>query len=59
MPRDHDRKGFRYWKNPGAMREYLVGGDAGRFCGFLKSFVNAVFSFLGAEVIAVAACETK
>lgn len=56
---DHDRKGFRYWKNPGAMKEYLVEGDAGRFCGFLKSFVNAVFSFLGAEVIAVAACETK
>jgi amino acid transporter len=41
------------------MKEYLVEGDAGRFCGFLKSFVNAVFSFIGAEVIAVAACETK
>jgi amino acid transporter len=41
------------------MKEYLVTGDAGRFCGFLKSFVNAVFAFLGAEVIAVCSCETK
>lgn len=56
---DRDLKGFRYWKNPGAMKPYVLEGDSGRFCGFLKSFVNAVFSFLGAEVIAVAACETK
>ncbi|KAI5850148.1 amino acid permease/ SLC12A domain-containing protein [Tricharina praecox] len=56
---DKDRKGFRYWNSPGAMKPYLATGDSGRFCGFLKSFVNAVFSFLGAEVIAVAACETK
>ncbi|KAF8544723.1 amino acid permease/ SLC12A domain-containing protein [Trichophaea hybrida] len=56
---DKDRKGFQYWKNPGAMKEYLVTGNAGRFCGFLKSFVNAVFAFLGAEVIAVCSCETK
>ncbi|KAI5777570.1 amino acid permease/ SLC12A domain-containing protein [Geopyxis carbonaria] len=54
-----DRLGFRYWKHPGAMKEYMLDGHAGRLCGFLKSFVNAVFSFLGAEVIAVAACETK
>lgn len=43
----HDRIGFRYWKNPGAMREYLVLGATGRFLGFLKSFVNAyVFIFI-------------
>lgn len=55
----HEPVGFRYWNNPGAMREYLVDGRVGYFLGFLKSFVNAVFAFLGAEVIAVAACETK
>ncbi len=22
---DHDRKGFRYWKHPGAMKTYLKG----------------------------------
>jgi len=37
------------------MKPYVLEGDRGKFCGFLKSFVNAVFSFLGAEVIAVAA----
>lgn len=40
----HDRLGFRYWKNPGAMREYLVLGNTGRFLGFMKSFVNAYVS---------------
>ncbi|KAF8244923.1 hypothetical protein K440DRAFT_655769 [Wilcoxina mikolae CBS 423.85] len=54
----HDRTGFRYWKNPGAMNEYLVAGARGRFCGFLKSFVNACFAFSGSEVICVAASET-
>lgn len=37
----HDRIGFRYWSDPGAMRAYLVPGATGRFLGFLKSFVNA------------------
>lgn len=41
---NHDRLGFRYWKNPGAMREYLVLGNTGRFLGFMKSFVNAYVS---------------
>jgi amino acid transporter len=70
----HDRIGFRYWNNPGAMNEYLVSGARGRFCGFLKvmqpprstaaannggkSFVNACFAFSGSEVICVAASET-
>ncbi|KAA8903284.1 amino acid permease/ SLC12A domain-containing protein [Sphaerosporella brunnea] len=54
----HDRLGFRYWKNPGAMNEYLVPGARGRFCGFLSSFVNACFAFSGSEVICVAASET-
>lgn len=55
---DHDRLGFRYWKNPGAMKPYLKPGGAGKFYGFLKSFVNACFSFGGSEVICVAASET-
>lgn len=54
----HDRIGFRYWKTPGAMNAYLVPGRRGQFCGFLKSFVNACFSFGGSEVICVAASET-
>lgn len=26
---DHDRKGFRYWRDPGAFRPYLAQGDTG------------------------------
>ncbi|KAI5799059.1 amino acid permease/ SLC12A domain-containing protein [Geopyxis carbonaria] len=55
---NHDRLGFRYWKNPGAMKAYLVPGPRGQFLGFLKSFVNACFAFGGSEVICVAASET-
>ncbi|KAH8144300.1 uncharacterized protein LAJ45_11725 [Morchella importuna] len=54
----HDRIGFRYWNDPGAMRAYLKPGATGRFLGFLKSFVNACFAFGGSEVICVAASET-
>lgn len=37
---DHDRKGFRYWKNPGAMKEVYDTGDAGRFLGLWSTFVT-------------------
>ncbi|OAX80418.1 hypothetical protein ACJ72_05253 [Emergomyces africanus] len=54
---DHDRRGFRYWKNPGAMREYVATGDKGRFLGFFSTLVNAAFSFGGVEMVASAAGE--
>lgn len=54
---DHDRRGFRYWKNPGAMREYVSTGAEGRFLGFFSTLVNAAFSFGGVEMVASAAGE--
>lgn len=54
---DGDRRGFRYWKNPGAMKEYKGTGDKGRFLGFFSTLVNAAFSFGGVEMVAVAAGE--
>ena len=30
---DGDRKGFRYWRNPGAFKPYLSTGDWGNFLG--------------------------
>lgn len=30
---DHDRKGFRYWKDPGAFAPYLAKGSLGNFIG--------------------------
>ncbi|OAA59185.1 proline permease PrnB [Niveomyces insectorum RCEF 264] len=42
---DHHRLGFHYWKDPGAVREYLAKGAGGRFTGFLYVWVFSVFSF--------------
>lgn len=53
---DHDRIGFRYWKNPGALagaglEPSHIGLD--RFLGMLSVIVNAAFSFQGMELVAV------
>ena len=40
-----DRIGFRYWKNPGPMREYLHTGALGRFLAFWKVFIQATFRY--------------
>ena len=34
---DNDRRGFRYWHNPGAFKSYLDSGAAGNFYGFWVS----------------------
>lgn len=44
---DHDRKGFRYWKKPGAMKPAYRTGDTGRFLGLWSTFVTATFAYLG------------
>jgi yeast amino acid transporter len=53
---DHDRRGFRYWKNPGAfagagLEPNHIGLD--RFLGILNVLVQAGFSFQGMEITAV------
>lgn len=53
---DHDRRGFRYWKE-GAMKEYVGTGNTGRFTGLWSTLVNAAFSYGGVEMVAVAAGE--
>ncbi|EKJ68477.1 hypothetical protein NXS19_002088 [Fusarium pseudograminearum] len=56
---DHDRKGFRYWSNPGAFRPYIMEGDAGRFLGFWSCMVNATFAYLGTELVGVTVAEAQ
>jgi len=56
---NHDRLGFRFWKNPGAMKEYASTGDTGRFLGLFSTLVNAAFSYGGVELVAVAAGEAE
>ncbi len=56
---EHDRLGFRYWKDPGAFKKYKSPGAAGHFLAFWHAFVKAGFAFIvSPELIAVAAGET-
>lgn len=55
---NNDRIGFRYWRDPGAVKEYVVGGDGGRFTAFLYVWVFSGFSFyFGPELIIVTSGE--
>ncbi|RAO74201.1 uncharacterized protein BHQ10_010213 [Talaromyces amestolkiae] len=55
---NHQTTGFRYWHNPGAWTNYNgITGSTGHFLGFLSSFVNASFSFIGVETVVIAAAE--
>ncbi|KAJ5140427.1 Dicarboxylic amino acid permease [Penicillium atrosanguineum] len=56
---DHDRKGFRYWKNPGAFAEYIDTGAAGRFYAFWSTMVSATFAYLGTELVGVTVGEAQ
>lgn len=52
-----DRIGFRYWKDPGAMKTYIADGATGRFLGFFSTIINAAFAYVGVESVACAAGE--
>ncbi|GFZ49100.1 hypothetical protein JCM24511_06850 [Saitozyma sp. JCM 24511] len=56
---NHDRIGFRYWKNPGAFAEYHFTGSLGKFLGWFTDLLQAAYSYLGMEGIAIAAAEVK
>lgn len=43
---NRDMLGFRYWKDPGATREFLVEGSPGRLVAFLNAVVLASFAFV-------------
>ncbi|KAJ3574016.1 hypothetical protein NP233_g2054 [Leucocoprinus birnbaumii] len=52
---NHDRIGFRYWKHPGALnRASLVNNvNTDRFLAWVNVLVQASFSFLGVEMVAI------
>ncbi|KAI9809845.1 MAG: hypothetical protein M1825_000278 [Sarcosagium campestre] len=56
---DHDRKGFRYWKDPGAFNEYIMTGPAGRFLAFWSVMTIATFAYLGTELVGVTVGEAQ
>ncbi|KAF2678558.1 hypothetical protein K458DRAFT_423012 [Lentithecium fluviatile CBS 122367] len=53
--------GFKFYRNPGAFAPYpgVKGHDLSRFTGFWSSFVNAVFAYLGTELIGVTVGEAQ
>ena len=56
----HERVGFRYWKNPGPFNQlHGIPGAKGRFFAFWATFLNSAFSFLGTEIVAIAAAEVE
>ncbi|KAF9480121.1 dicarbixylic amino acid permease [Pholiota conissans] len=60
----HDRIGFRYWHAPdGPMGSYLLdqvhNSKTAIFCGFWAVMVNALFAFIGTELIGVTVGEAQ
>ncbi|KAF9231741.1 amino acid permease [Melanogaster broomeanus] len=57
---NHDRIGFRYWKDPGPFVNFDgIEGVKGHFLGWARVVTQAAFSYVGAEVVAMAAAEAK
>ncbi|KAH0840578.1 hypothetical protein AYO21_03907 [Fonsecaea monophora] len=56
---DHDRKGFRYWNDPGAFAEYIDDGATGRFLAFWSTVGTATFAYLGTELVGVTVGEAQ
>ncbi|KAF2163202.1 hypothetical protein M409DRAFT_68523 [Zasmidium cellare ATCC 36951] len=56
---DGDRRGFRYWNNPGSFNEYVGTGATGRFTAVWQSMVTAVFAYLGTELVGVTVGEAQ
>ncbi|KAJ7638524.1 amino acid permease [Roridomyces roridus] len=57
---DHDRLGFRFWKHPGPFVQFHdIPGAKGRFLGWWSVLTQAAFSYIGTEIVAIAAGEAK
>lgn len=56
---EHGATGFKYYSNPGAFATYLGTGATGKFTGFWYSFTNAVFAYLGTELVGVTVGEAQ
>ncbi|KAJ6562656.1 amino acid permease/ SLC12A domain-containing protein [Mycena capillaripes] len=54
-----ERIGFRYWKDPGAFAPFLLSGNKGKFLGWFQTLLQAAYSYLGMESLAMTAAEVK
>ena len=48
-----DAFGFRFWKNPGPMAEYISTGSTGRFQGFFACVLSAGFAVAGPDMLSI------
>ncbi|PRP86942.1 amino acid transporter [Planoprotostelium fungivorum] len=55
----HDVVGFRYWKDPGPFNSIMVDNGGGYFLATCAVFVQAAFSYLGTEIVAVTSGEAE
>ncbi|KAJ7719963.1 amino acid permease/ SLC12A domain-containing protein [Mycena metata] len=55
----HERIGFRYWKDPGAFAPFIESGNTGKFLGWFQILLQAAYSFLGMESLAMTAGEVQ
>jgi amino acid transporter len=56
----HDRLGFRYWHNPGPLKQFDgIPGALGRFAGVWSVLIGAAYAFLGTEILGMTAAETR
>lgn len=56
---NHDRIGFRYWNDPGAMKPFIADGNSGRFLGVFFGCVMAAYTYGGVESVVIAAGEAQ
>ncbi|ELU45653.1 general amino acid permease (Agp2), putative [Rhizoctonia solani AG-1 IA] len=48
-----DAFGFRFWRDPGPMAEYISTGDLGRFQGFFACVLSAGFAVAGPDMLSI------
>lgn len=55
-----EKIGFKYWRDPGPFTQYSgIPGSLGQFLGFWAVLTQAAFSYIGTEIVAIAAAEAR
>ncbi|KAF4151277.1 hypothetical protein CNMCM6936_004376 [Aspergillus lentulus] len=55
---DHDRRGFRYWRDPGAFASYGNHELVGKLRAVSKTMPSTIFAYLGSELLGMTMLQT-
>ncbi|KAF7178027.1 hypothetical protein CNMCM7691_006667 [Aspergillus felis] len=55
---DHDRRGFRYWRDPGAFAPYGDHALVGKLQAVCKTMPSTIFAYLGSELLGMTMLQT-